>query len=101
MLDRLHTGMHGAALAYSLLMQPHAALVELWPLSKGIWRCYEHAAEWAGLLYRRWANADPGAVINGANGDETTIDVEAVRKLVQPLLARVRARKLQDVKPQA
>lgn len=24
-------GMHGAALAYALLLPPHAALVELWP----------------------------------------------------------------------
>ena len=33
-------GMHGAALAYSILMAPHAAVVELWPQQDGIWRCY-------------------------------------------------------------
>lgn len=44
--------MHGAALAWSLLMWEGAALLELWPKSHGIWRCYEHTAEWAGLLYR-------------------------------------------------
>ena len=30
--------MHGAALAYALLMRPHAAVVELWPQADGIWR---------------------------------------------------------------
>jgi hypothetical protein len=52
-------GMHGAAMAWTLLMQPHAAAVELWPKPEGVWRCYEHTAQWAGLLYRRWANPDP------------------------------------------
>ena len=45
-------GMHGAALAWTLLMGPHAATVELWPQQEGIWRCYEHFSQWAGLLYR-------------------------------------------------
>ena len=45
-------GMHGAAMAWTLLMSPHAAAVELWPQPEGIWRCYEHFAHWAGLLYR-------------------------------------------------
>ena len=44
-------GMHGAALAWSLLMPPGAALLELWP-QPGMWRLYEHTAEWAGLVYR-------------------------------------------------
>ena len=43
--------MHGAALAWSLLMPPGAALLELWP-QPGMWRLYEHTAEWAGLSYR-------------------------------------------------
>lgn len=46
------SGMHGAALAWALLMREGAALVELWPQQNGIWRCYEHMAEWAGLNYR-------------------------------------------------
>ena len=45
------TGMHGAALAWSLLMPPGTALLELWP-EPGMWRLYEHTAQWAGLLYR-------------------------------------------------
>ena len=45
-------GMHGAALAWSLLMPPGTALLELWP-QPGLWRLYEHTAEWAGLVYRR------------------------------------------------
>lgn len=45
-------GMHGAALAYGALMQPGAALVELWPKAEGVWRCYEHLARWAGVEYR-------------------------------------------------
>lgn len=32
-------------------MPPGAALLELWP-QPGMWRLYEHTAEWAGLLYR-------------------------------------------------
>ena len=47
-------GMHGAALAWTLLMAPHTAAVELWPQPEGIWRCYEHFSHWAGLLYRYW-----------------------------------------------
>ena len=43
--------MHGAALAWSLLMPPGTALLELWP-QPGMWRLYEHTAEWAGLVYR-------------------------------------------------
>ncbi len=43
--------MHGAALAWSLLMPPGTALLELWP-QPGTWRLYEHMAEWAGLHYR-------------------------------------------------
>ena len=46
-----HAGMHGAALAWSLLMPPGTALLELWP-HPGTWRLYEHIAEWAGMLYR-------------------------------------------------
>jgi len=45
-------GMHGAAMAWTLIMQSHAAAVELWSTPDGIWRCYEHTAHYAGLLYR-------------------------------------------------
>ena len=44
--------MHGAALAWSLMMPPGTALLELWP-QPNMWRLYEHTAQWAGLHYRR------------------------------------------------
>ncbi len=43
--------MHGAALAWSLMMPPGTALLELWP-QPNMWRLYEHTAQWAGLHYR-------------------------------------------------
>ena len=43
--------MHGAALAWSILMPPGAAVLELWP-QPDMWRLYEHMAHWAGLSYR-------------------------------------------------
>lgn len=46
------SGMHGAAMAWTLLMPSHAAAVELWPRPDGVWRCYEHTSHWVGLLYR-------------------------------------------------
>ena len=45
-------GMHGAALAWTLLMPEHAGVIELWPQEEGVWRCYEHTSHWSGLLYR-------------------------------------------------
>ena len=52
-------GMHGAALAWTLLMPEHAGMIELWPQEQEIWRCYEHTSHWSGLLYRH----DPHIVI--------------------------------------
>ena len=56
-------------------------------------RCYEHFSLWAGLLYRRWANADPARHVNTAAGDKTTVDVGALRPLVAELLPAVRRRR--------
>lgn len=87
-------GMHGAALTYALLLPQHAAVVELWPQPAGIWRCYENAAQWAGVLYRRVANADPRKYRETALGDVTEVDpaelVAAVRDLA-PLVRQRRA----------
>ena len=47
----MEIGMHGAAMAWTLIMHSHAAAVELWPTADGVWRCYEHTSHWAGLLY--------------------------------------------------
>lgn len=71
--------MHGAALTYSLLQPPYGALLELWPQRDGMWRCFENTAQWSGLLYRRWANADVGGHQEGRDGDETVVDVGEVR----------------------
>ncbi|KAK9819676.1 hypothetical protein WJX72_000981 [[Myrmecia] bisecta] len=87
-------GMHGAALAYTLLMPPHAGVIELWAQDKGIWRCYEHTSAWAGLEYRRWQNTDPTRTrVDAAGSDITTVDVSAVRLLAEELISAVRQRK--------
>lgn len=44
--------MHGAALAWGLLMREGTAMIELWPKQDGVWKCYEHIAQWTGLRYR-------------------------------------------------
>lgn len=86
-------GMHGAALVYSTLQPPYGALVELWPTADGIWRCYEHTAEWSGLLYRRWANSEPSRVRKTRAGDVTQVAVDAIADMVSDLLPRVQRRK--------
>ncbi|KAK2077117.1 hypothetical protein QBZ16_004751 [Prototheca wickerhamii] len=88
----LLVGMHGAGLAHALLARPGSALLELWPQRDGIWRCYEHFAEWAGLEYGRWANPDPGRHRKDGSGDLTTVDEVAVARLAEELLRRVAAR---------
>lgn len=50
-------GMHGAALTYSLLMQPHAALVELWPQVRGKGRLL---TTFGGNYYQRLLTAATG-----------------------------------------
>ena len=75
-------GMHGAALTYAALLPPWAAVVELWPKPADIWRCFEHLAAMAGLLYERWSNADARAFRLDEAGDYTTVDVAAVAELV-------------------
>ncbi|GAB4817514.1 hypothetical protein N2152v2_004560 [Parachlorella kessleri] len=86
-------GMHGAALAYSMLMAPHAAVVELWPQQDGVWRCYENMSLWAGLLYRRLANTDPSKYQNTPTGDKTSVDVDSLQRIVEELLPAVQRRR--------
>jgi len=81
--------MHGAALAYGLLLPPHAGIVEMWP-QEGMWRCYEHIAAWAGLSYRRWVNTDPARVkLMPDGGDGTEVDVDTVSAAVAELVVEV------------
>jgi hypothetical protein len=78
-------GMHGAALTYAALLPPWAAVVELWPKDRDIWRCFEHLAAMAGLAYERWENANPAALRADAGGDYTRADVGAVADIVARL----------------
>jgi hypothetical protein len=55
----------------------------------------ENMSLWAGLLYRRLANTDPGKHANTATGDETTVDANGLQSLVQQLLPLVQSRKTQ------
>ncbi|KAL0034323.1 hypothetical protein WJX77_009296 [Trebouxia sp. C0004] len=79
-------GMHGAALAWSLMMPPGTALLELWP-QPNMWRLYEHTAQWAGLHYRHWASQDkmPHSVLE----PPTSVDVQAIAALLKALVAAV------------
>ncbi|BDA44474.1 hypothetical protein COCOBI_05-6610 [Coccomyxa sp. Obi] len=79
-------GMHGAAMAWTLIMPSHAAAVELWPGADGVWRCYEHTSHWAGLQYRRWANADPSKASTREGSDYTHVEVTALRLILEPLV---------------
>ncbi|KAK9846728.1 hypothetical protein WJX84_010568 [Apatococcus fuscideae] len=81
-------GMHGAALAWTLLMPEHAGVLELWPQSEGVWRCYEHTSLWSGLLYRRWAAPSPGP-----SDDVTVVDGPAVRAVVSRMIPQVTRRR--------
>lgn len=79
-------GMHGAALAWTLMMPPGTALLELWPQSN-MWRLYEHTAQWAGLHYRRWVSQDK--MPHSVSEPPTSVDVQAIAALLKALVAAV------------
>lgn len=81
-------GMHGAALAWSLIMPPGTALLELWP-QPGLWRLYEHTAEWAGLYYRRWVSKDK--ISHHTVEPPTAVDVKAVQALAKSLVMAIQS----------
>ena len=49
-------GMHGAALAFSFLMKPGSAVIELFPLGSGQNWHMEHIAKQSGQYYISWRN---------------------------------------------
>ena len=85
-------GMHGAALTWAALLPPHAAVLELWPKDRDMWRCFEHLAAMAGLAYERWENAEPARFRQDASGDYTAVDESAVSDVLVRLLVGVEAR---------
>lgn len=64
-----------------------------WAQAEGIWRCYENAAQWAGALYRRVANADPARHRQTTSGDVTEVDAAALAAAVRELAPLVRQRR--------
>lgn len=85
-------GMHGAGLCHSLFQPGHGALVELFPCNYPARNYhYENIARWRGLTYRRWVNRDPGLEVGP---DQTRVPLPALTKILDPVLKRVRARRI-------
>ncbi len=84
--------MHGAALSYAALLPPHAAVLELWPKNRDMWRCFEHLSTMAGMLYARWENTDHNRFRVDDKGDYTRVDVDAFTGMYRVALGGVRAR---------
>ncbi|KAK3257385.1 hypothetical protein CYMTET_33524 [Cymbomonas tetramitiformis] len=84
-------GMHGAGLGWVVALPPHGALFELWPQQTGVWQCFEHMAEWSGLLYRRVSHSKRG------NGEVTTVNVDAIKKTLNDLVPQVKMRRTEQV----
>jgi hypothetical protein len=85
--------MHGAALTYAIYLPAHASVLEFWPKSTDMWRCFEHIAAMSGLQYLRWANPDPSAFRVDPNGDYTRIDIGVVSKKFSELVKGARERR--------
>jgi hypothetical protein len=85
-------GMHGAALSHVVHAPPWAALLELWPKTRDMWRCFEHLAHMAGAEYARWANAHPAAFRTDERGDYTRVDVGELGGLFRAVAERVARR---------
>src|SRR5690348_13424376 len=60
----VQVAMHGAALTYPMYMPAHGAVIEFWPKTLDMWRCFEHIATMSGLFYQRWENPDPSRFRN-------------------------------------
>lgn len=79
-------GMHGAALTHALFLPPWGAVLEMWPKTREMWRCFEHWSQLGGHAYERYENTDPHNFNADKNGDYTRIEPEKYmthfRKLV-------------------
>ena len=77
-------GVHGAALAWTLLMHPGAGVLEIFPDAADVWRLYQHSSEWAGLIYTSYiSNASQ------LHGDKLHVDIMQTVSLVQALVQAV------------
>lgn len=85
--------MHGAALTYPLYMPAHGGVIEFWPKTYDMWRCFEHIATMSGLTYERWANPDAWRFTQDAAGDYTDIDAAAFAAMFDRVLDAVARRR--------
>lgn len=72
-------GMHGAGLAYSLVLPKHAALVEMFPIYHNMKSHMQYIANWRGLHYESWKNMKPSMEINEYT---TIVDAESIAQVV-------------------
>lgn len=86
-------GMHGAALTYALYLPHHAGVLELWPKQGDMWRCFEHTATMAGLVYHRWENPNPAAFRTDSAGDYTRVDVPSFLSMFHSAASEVLRRR--------
>lgn len=67
-------GMHGAALTHALFLPPWGGVLEMWPKTRDMWRCFEHWTQLSGHEYRRYENNNPSNFYADQNGDYTRIE---------------------------
>jgi len=91
MFDQI--GMHGAALTHALFLPPWGALLELWPKTRAMWRCFEHWAQLAGHRYNRYENRKRSNFKKDKHGDYTRIEVGEFMTKVKGLLKDVRKKR--------
>ena len=68
-------------------------VLELWPKTGDIWRCFEHIATLVGLEYDRWENADGGAFTTDGVGDYTRVKVQELAPRFERIVDRVHAKR--------
>jgi Glycosyltransferase 61 len=86
-------GMHGAALTFALYLPPQGAVVEAWPKTMDMWRCFEHLTSYSGLFYARWENPDPSKFLMDDTGDYTIVDVDVFVARVQEAIDHVKRKR--------
>lgn len=88
----IFVGMHGAALTHLVLLPPWAGVIELWPKTRDMWRCFEHLAEMTGHAYARWELRDQRMFHADKQGDYTRVVVNELRDIAEPMARGVRQR---------